>query len=464
MKTLITLLTITILGGSIVYGQFTPPTPNEVSKDKLVEKYNVATEIKAKYQIDRASLKRSIVKNAELDKYKGEPKDEIEVILGDINSADFTPDIEMKRWNEVSFKLKPRLASVATKDKNLSLVGDKIKFDTPKMSYEMYEDTTSEEGGYKFIWYLNEPPLTNKIEFDIETAGLDFFYQPALNVENTDPNLTCTETQCKDIDGNIVAERPENVVGSYAVYHSTKGKMNDTNGKEYKVGKAFHIYRPHIIDAVGKETWGILHIENGIYSVEIPQDFLDTAQFPLKSNDTFGYTSIGASSQSMVGSDIYGSKFTAPVASTVDSITAYGSMFSLTANVKGIMVLESTLNIISNGVGAAGGPFTTTPSWQTSTFGTPPNITNTDYDISLIISGNTFFFYYDTGSANQGLTDTTNNYTTPTNPTDATRNTRKHSIYATYTPSGGGAVAETASTTIRDGSIQIRDGNLQIRN
>ena len=244
---------------------------DEISQAKLTEKYALATEIKAKYSLDGTSLIKTDIKNPELDAYKNEPKDEIKITLGDKDALEFVPNIELKRWSEVSFKIKPKGLESA-KDKDLKFEGDKVKFDTPKISYEMY-DFTEGEGGYKYIWYLNEAPTTNKIEFDIETSGLDFFYQPELTPEEIAQG----------------AFRPENVVGSYAVYHQTKGGMNDSAGKDYKTGQAFMIYRPHIIDANGAETWGILNIKDGIYSVEIPQDFLDKAVFPIKSNDTFNW-------------------------------------------------------------------------------------------------------------------------------------------------------------------------------
>ena len=226
-------------------------------------------EVAEKYKIVNNAFKLDKIVNPELDKYKNEPKDEIKITLGDEDASEFIPNIELKRWNEVSFKIKPRLSNVLSKDKILSFKGEKIKFDTPKISFEMY-DYEEGEGGFKFIWQLNEKPANNKVEFDIETSGLSFFYQPPLTAEEL-------------AEG---AERPPEVEGSYAVYHQTKGGMNDINGKDYKVGKAFHIYRPKIIDAEGKETWGILKIENGIYSVEIPQEFLDKAVYPIRSNDT----------------------------------------------------------------------------------------------------------------------------------------------------------------------------------
>ncbi len=264
----------------------------DVSSLSLSNKYNQAVEIKGKYQLAANSLTMEA---------KGDPKDRIEVIVGRQNSQKFTPNVQFSRWDEVYFNLIPNLRDIPAEDKILSFDNDEIKFNTSKISFRMY-DYTEGEGGYKYIWYLDEKPATNKVEFAIESSGLNFYYQPSFNQQYQDgyseefqKEIIVSETQIRDLDGNVLAERPENVVGSYAVYHSTKGRINDKDGKDYKVGKVFHIYRPHIIDAEGRETWGILKIGNGIYSVEIPQEFLDTAVYPIKSNDTFGYTSVGGS-------------------------------------------------------------------------------------------------------------------------------------------------------------------------
>ena len=166
----------------ICYVFYLAQTPELGNALTLTEKYEQATEIKAKYNLEGASLKRSIVKNAELDKYKNEPKDEISVRIGNKTAsgvlgaleADFEPTIEFKRWNEVSFKLIPDLSAVAPKDRTLTFDKDKIKYDTPKMSFEMY-DYAEGEGGYKFVWFLNEKPASNKVSFAFESSGLDFF-------------------------------------------------------------------------------------------------------------------------------------------------------------------------------------------------------------------------------------------------------------------------------------------------
>lgn len=418
----------------------------------LVTEFNKALEIKSKYVLDEVTLTKTDIKNAELDKYSNEPKDEIKVTLGDNTTGllgagvkEFVPDIELKRWNEVSFKIKTGKLLADKKNKAVSFVGDKVKFTTDKMDFEMYDvpATATDDGGYKYVWYLNTKPATNTISFEIESSGLDFFYQPALNVENTDKSLTCTETQCKDKDGNVVIERPENVVGSYAVYHSTKGGMNDINGKEYKVGKAFHIYRPHIIDANGAETWGILHIENGIYSVEIPQEFLDTAVYPIKSNDTFGYTSLGVSSLSQpVNRGLFSNlNTTASGDGVVDSIQV-GTLGNGGASLycKGLIVKVSTSAILADGIS----PIITISAisgWQIKNYTNKPSVISGETYWAGVVFGSAMSVFRDTSTGVNSLYENDNNYSTPTNPSSLTNSTNKYSIYATYTPSGGGAAA-----------------------
>ena len=152
------------------------------------------------------------------------------------------------------------------------------------------------------------------------------------------------------------------------------------------------------------------------------------------SSGTFGYATSGSSYTTVSANYMYGSVFTSPAYSgmTVQSITFRGRRdgFSGTANVKAVLVRHSDLTIV-----AVGNPVSvsTTQNWYTSTFSSPPSISaSTDYVIMLIPDASTRF-YYGTGTANQGHYDTTNSYTTPTNPTDATHNNNQYSIYCTFT-------------------------------
>src|SRR4030042_1909662 len=117
------LIILGIIGGIAYFGA---GEKNEVSLEKLQLKYDKATEIKAKYQIDNSSLVKVDIKNAELDAYKGEPKDEVKITIGDKDKTEFVPNVELKRWNEVGFKIKTDklLEGVATKDKNFTFDKD----------------------------------------------------------------------------------------------------------------------------------------------------------------------------------------------------------------------------------------------------------------------------------------------------------------------------------------------------
>lgn len=257
------------LAGVVYFGADT----DDITADKVLEKYNSATEIKAKYTLEGVTLK-TIPKN--------DPRDRIEVTIGDntpkviaglfgaSTSTEFTPDLKISRWDEVSLKLHPKdLDKVATADKTLEFVGDKIKFGTPDKDYILYElpvSVDNPEGGFEYEIILKSKPATNVIEFAIETKGLDFFYQPEL-------------TQQEIAEG---AFRPENVVGSYAVFHSGN-PINFVGGKEYKTGKFGHIFRPVATDANGGWIWIDLFIDAkvGIMTYTINQEWLNKAVFPV---------------------------------------------------------------------------------------------------------------------------------------------------------------------------------------
>jgi hypothetical protein len=378
----------------------------------------ISQEVKDKYSIVSNAFKLDNIVNAELDTYKNEPKDETNVIVGDDKQVDFLPQVKLCRWtNEVNF-------SVRLKDEDtintatVTTVGDKIVWDKGNIKIENY-DFTEDEGGYKFVWYLKSKPVSNKVEFTIQSKGLDFFYQPELTAEEIAQG----------------ASRPENVVGSYAVYHQTKGGMNDCAGKEYKAGKAFHIYRPKIIDAVGKETWGNLHIENGIYSVEIPQDFLDKAVYPIKSNDTFGYLTVGSLSGTFSKDTINGYRFTG-VNGTLSSLSRYLKNSTSTTGyyVQLAIYKQSDLSRVDYTSSIA---LSTTASWHTG------NVSASITAIDYFLVGNTDtndgpVLYYDTGVTDYQLYKTSSTFGTWPNPISSPGYaTYKFSIYATYTASGG---------------------------
>jgi len=200
--------------------------------------------------------------------------DRIEVEIGDSKQLDFKPQFKIKRWdNEVNFSIR------AQEEVGATMVEEdgKVKYKGRDIEVHQYEKPDAgDDGGFEFEWVLNKKPKSNVLRTTIQHKGLDFKYQQAL-----------TEKQIAD---GLV--RPENVIGSYAVYHSTN-RDNIVGGMEYKTGKAFHIYRPHAIDADGVKVWCELDITEGELTVTVPEDFLNKASYPVVVDPTFGYTSLG---------------------------------------------------------------------------------------------------------------------------------------------------------------------------
>lgn len=412
---------------------------SDVSKDKLTEKYNASPKIKEKYVLEGSVLKREV---------KEDSRDRIEVKIGNTNfgaatSTEFTPDIEFSRWDEVSFKLSPQMQSALEKDKTLTFEDEKIKYATKKEEihfYELPKDEANPDGAFEIEWILKEKPNTNIVEFQLDTQGLDFFYQLPLDKENNvgqEGIVSCTETQCFGEDDEVIMHRPENIVGSYAIYASEE-KINWINGKEYKIGKVGHIYRPKIIDSAGTEVWGELHVENGILSVTIPQKFLDEAVYPVLVDPTIGYQVQPGTSTSPSTNDLRGTYSTVSVDGTVNIIWMYVNKAS--SDYKGILVASSTYTIVTNGVGSVAVSIGGT-AWASSTFSTNPVITAGDYVVSEVMSSGLGNFFLD-GATGQNSILHANNYTTPVDPTTATFSTNKYGFFAVYSPTAAGTYTD----------------------
>lgn len=297
-------------------------------------------------------------KNTYFGKPKDDSKDRIEVETGDSKQPDFHPQTKIMRWdNEVNFS-----ARLIHEEENPTVEtdGDKVKWRGNKVEAHFYDMTNEEhpDGASEIEIFLLEKPTTNEVKFTLNTKGLDFFYQPAL-------------TEKEIAEGAI---RPENVVGSYAVYASEK-MLNYTNGKEYKTGKVGHIYRPRVEDANGDWVWGDLNINKNILSVTIPQDFLDNAVYPVKhaAGLTFGYTNLGASSAGLSEGYAFGSKYLGD--SGIGSSMSIGTLGS-GGNIK------MALYLVSNGslVGATSAVILSAGSkFNTSNFISPPVLNSVDY-------------------------------------------------------------------------------------
>jgi hypothetical protein len=349
------------------------------------------------------------------------------------------PKVDLVFWNDeerVSIKpLFPQTFGAAREEKIAAtrpLLSKQMQFKKGDVTafVEPKEGSMSE---FDIDFTLDAKPDTNVFEYRIEGADqLDFFYQPPLTPE--------------EIEGG--AYRPDNVVGSYAVYHKTKANHR-VGGTNYGTGKAFHIYRPKAIDANGAEVWAELSYSEGVLAVTVPEKWLETAAYPVVIDPTFGYTSAGGS---FLSSNIYNTRAviwdeTSTESGTVESISFYGASFSATIAIKAFLT-DASKNIVTDGIAPAVSGVNSTQTWRTAVYSSGPSISPLSYWFGLIGSGNSsqsFSWAYDTGSGRFAYRDTTNSYTTPSDPTDATDlfavGGHYMSVYATYTASGGGGGA-----------------------
>ena len=148
---------------------------------------------------------------------KDNPKDKIEVEIGDSkDNTKMYPQAKIMRWdNEVNLSV--RYKDSDTSQPIVGTKGDVIEWVKGDKEVHIYEKPEiDEDGGLEIEVVLKEKPISNIIEFSIETKGLEFFYQPELEDSEVEElaqreGITLLEAKRKC--------RPENVVGSYAVYH-----------------------------------------------------------------------------------------------------------------------------------------------------------------------------------------------------------------------------------------------------
>lgn len=391
--------------------------------DKMlqIDPTKLTKKIKNKYSVVSNAFRLSGGKKVKVK--DGKPKDLIITEVGDVKQEEFYPQVKIGRWcdddntNEVNLSV--RLIDNEIGKETLATENDKIKWSKGNKTARFYEIEPNEdypEGAFEFDIELSQKPKTNKIEFSLNTKGVDFFYQPALTQQEIDEG----------------AFRPENVVGSYAVYASEQ-KTNWKDGKEYKVGKVGHIYRPKIFDATGARVWGILSIdkEAGKLTVEIPQEFLDKAVYPVVVDPTFGYTTQGASSDSIYNI-IKGSVF-AGASGTLTKLSICVSNANSNWLRMG-MYLHSDSSRVINATNSTDGYATRAKNFYHTASTLSVAISAVNYVLVGSQNDTGSYIYYDAGDANQGHYQ--GSYFP--DPASFTENNNKYSIYATYTAGGGG--------------------------
>jgi hypothetical protein len=386
------------------------------------------------------------------------------------------PKVILSRWNgeaQMGIEYK-NVKETASKNSN------EVKYGTGKEVIHTYK---KDDGSFEIEIELKSKPSANRFDFEITGAeNLDFFYQPPLTEEYKDgwsdefqseilvtPTTVSTITRDERgiIYGHTAIERPENIVGSYAVYHKTKAnhKVGDVN---YATGKAYHILRPVITDFSGAKTYGDLSYANGTLTVTIPQKFLDDAQYPLALDPTFGYATSGGTYIIFNNTSPKIANIVSPLtAVSGDTITRYliyfnkvsGSFpddvamtaYTVTGGIPSALVASGTSVIIG------------TTGWASSSIVNQVLSAGTVYCVALsmaTLSGDTGNFAYDSGSAPGRFNSDSTTFTDPFNAT-GTDSGRHYSWYATYT-AGGGAGGSFTPTTVIQGNARF-EGNVRFQ-
>jgi hypothetical protein len=359
-------------------------------------------------------------------KTKPSKNHKVDIKIGD--AVEESPKLKLTKESKgtISAILKDTDATVYSEDKDVHT------WTGTKQTINLYEHTTGspqepEEGGYEYEVILNSKPASNVLSFDIDLTGLESYYQAPMNeVHPEDSNATETTSGS--------AYRPVNVVGSYAFYYIAGGK-------------AFHLYRPLITDHIGNTVWGVLNISGPTMTITIDQSFLDNATYPVTVDPTWGYTSVGASSDYWpnVG---YAYRFTAPMdIGTLNTINCYSKVASGTQNLKGAIWDTSTdYNIIANSV-TANWSASSDYAWGSGAFSTQPTISGgTDYFIGVVQDSGSFYYKFDAGTAGYFIRGY-NVYAAPQAFSSPTAGSDKFGIYIDYTASGGGGTNYAIETT-----------------
>jgi len=386
-------------------------TDIDVLKDKTLKDFT----------LESSTFKRDV---------KTDISDKIEVEIGDALQPDFKPQFKIKRWdNEINFSMRAQEDPDATVD----IERDIVKYKTKDYEVHQYnKPEAGEDGGFEFEWVLDKKPKSNIFNATIQSKELNFFYQPEL-------------TKKEKKEGS---SQPDNVVGSYAVYHKTK-RNNQIGGKSYKTGKAFHIYRPEAIDAKGARVWCELNIDEqaGILTVTVPDEFLNNASYPVKVDPTFGYTTKGGTNLSWQPEEYFCELNNLGVNAEVSKLSFWGRNNELNSDcfVKGCIYDSDGSPKPINLMGGVTTNITTLrnssfdPVFRDCTYSSPITLTPGNYYLGAVLSSDTFggSFRADTATSLSSDNGVEITYTSPQDPivggSTLTSTFRRYSVYATYT-------------------------------
>ncbi len=169
-----------------------------------------------------------------------------------------------------------------------------------------------DDGALEWNIVLATPPPAGRLAFGLRSHGVRFLYQGRLSAA----------------DSAEGAERPDSVVGSYAVYYAGKMPREPGPGNPARIfgtGKVCHIYRPKAWDSAGDTVWCEIAVDTvtHLLIVSAPESFLMSARYPVTIDPTFGCTEVGASNISLATDAACANIVDVYEASAADRIVTY---------------------------------------------------------------------------------------------------------------------------------------------
>jgi len=276
----------------------------------------------------------------------------------------------------------------------------------------------AEGGAHVSCLRLSRMPDECVWRHELELPGVRLTYQPPLTAAEISEGCT----------------RPPAVVGSYAAFALDDGR------------KVAHILRPVAVDGHGNRVWGTIRIADGISTVRFDPAALRSLAWggdgiAIYGLDTFGYTSVGGSSGTLVQDyDIAHKCPTAPDSDgTVTAIWAYVDPAGGDAVVVvGIWDHDAANNLPENLLGSSVGLWTNPLGWKEESVSASVTA-STQYWLGWNTESRAVVAYYDAGTRYVYHARTYDG--TLPDPFGNSINgsgARDYSIYATYTPTGGG--------------------------
>jgi len=336
------------------------------------------------------------------------------IVGGRSDASKFSPVINSARWRNDEAFLDLEIPVLTRAGDMLAYVSDRHWFHGAKQRVEWYSHDMDAK---LFSYTLNDDvlefgleyataPASNTVQLDLSHSGLAFYYQD-------DPAVDCANLAPLQ---NI--ERPGNVTGSFAVYHS---KQNN----QYQAGKFCHIYRWEVIDRNDARAWCEMEItDNGsgsaTWTITLPAVFMASAAYPviaMGADDTLGYTTAGGSNFLVADGDqeMVGPWQVAGGAGTATDMNIYGQTSGTDCDVcVGIMddsgtapnaVIRDTANTLMT---------LTSPDWTQISLDSDVSVSgSTNYWTALAANNNPgqWRIYYDSSPGSERWFRDTGSYT-----------------------------------------------------